>query len=260
MADKKITELTAYTAPIDTDLLGGVDITAGATKKFTWAGIKATLKTYFDTLYASGGTPKSIISTAFETKARFSENLSGGTATYGSSGLAINTITTTTNYALVSLFIDPGYLLGAGCVFTATVRFTTIPSSNNPTAFLGIGTPSTSGGALVYTTRHIGFKFRKEAGSYNLYATNADGSTETETLMASGFATGDCVELIAERVGASSVNYYYRKNGAALSAATNITTNIPTTTSGDYAVTVGAGNHGTSAQTEMSIYGMSYQR
>ena len=52
MADKKITELDSYTAPIDTDVVAGVDVTAGLTKKFTWAGIKATLKTYFDTLYA----------------------------------------------------------------------------------------------------------------------------------------------------------------------------------------------------------------
>lgn len=53
MADKKITELTAYTAPVDTDVVAGVDVTSGATKKFTWAGIKATLKTYFDGLYVA---------------------------------------------------------------------------------------------------------------------------------------------------------------------------------------------------------------
>ena len=51
MADKKISELTAYTPAIDADQIAIVDSTAGATKRITWANIKATLKTYFDTLY-----------------------------------------------------------------------------------------------------------------------------------------------------------------------------------------------------------------
>lgn len=51
MADAKITELTGYTTPIDTDVLPIVDISNTTTKKITWANIKATLKTYLDTLY-----------------------------------------------------------------------------------------------------------------------------------------------------------------------------------------------------------------
>lgn len=49
--NKKISELTNYSTPLDADLMPIVDTANTTTKKVTWANIKATLKTYFDTLY-----------------------------------------------------------------------------------------------------------------------------------------------------------------------------------------------------------------
>lgn len=43
MADKKITDLTGYTPPVDTDVIPIVDVTSGSTKKITWANIKVAL-------------------------------------------------------------------------------------------------------------------------------------------------------------------------------------------------------------------------
>lgn len=63
MATKKITELTDYTTPIDTDVVPIVDVTTSTTKKSTWAIIKSTLVTYFDTVYPNvtlAGTPSYI--------------------------------------------------------------------------------------------------------------------------------------------------------------------------------------------------------
>lgn len=62
MAIVKISSLTAYTTPLDADLVAVVDTANTTTKKVTWANVKATLKTYFDTVYtltALGGVPTS---------------------------------------------------------------------------------------------------------------------------------------------------------------------------------------------------------
>lgn len=54
MADQKISQLTGYTTPLDADVIPVVDTANTTNKKTTWANIKATLKTYFDTLYVNG--------------------------------------------------------------------------------------------------------------------------------------------------------------------------------------------------------------
>lgn len=46
-----VDSLTAMTTPVDADRMIIVDNSASLAKKITWANIKATLKTYFDTLY-----------------------------------------------------------------------------------------------------------------------------------------------------------------------------------------------------------------
>lgn len=49
-----INAATGKTTPVDADLLGLVDSAASnVLKKLTWANVKATLKTYFDTLYGA---------------------------------------------------------------------------------------------------------------------------------------------------------------------------------------------------------------
>lgn len=56
--DTKISNLTDYTTPLNADYIPVVDTANTTTKKTSWSNIKATLKTYFDTLYT--GTVSSV--------------------------------------------------------------------------------------------------------------------------------------------------------------------------------------------------------
>jgi hypothetical protein len=74
----KINGATDKATPIDADLLGLVDSAASnILKKLSWANVKATLKTYFDTLYNSslGYTPENVSNKSTSTSLGTSDTL-----------------------------------------------------------------------------------------------------------------------------------------------------------------------------------------
>lgn len=78
---------TNYTTPIDTDSLLTYDVTNSLWKRLTWANVKATLKTYFDTIYTTASAVASQITTALLPYALKESQLnSGGTITIGTFG------------------------------------------------------------------------------------------------------------------------------------------------------------------------------
>jgi hypothetical protein len=92
MSDKKISQLTALTTPANDDLLPIVDDPAGSpvTKKFSWANLKAAIKTYYDSVTATL-TNKTLTSPVITNKS--STGTDSGTETLTNKTLTSPTIT-----------------------------------------------------------------------------------------------------------------------------------------------------------------------
>lgn len=181
----------------------------------------------------SGGSSNTIkYSTVFEDVTRFSTSVTGtGSVSVSSNGLVLDAGATSSSYASAQLLFD-GYssfkIWDRSPLFTCALMANDLAAaSGSGSAFFGIGVCTVAGSGHTFTTAHIGFKLVKTGGTVSLYATQADGTTETASSALTTISGNDILELILKVNGTSSVDYYYSKNGATLSSATNLTTNIP---------------------------------
>ncbi len=193
----------------------------------------------------------------FEDVARYATNVGGtGSVTLGQQGAALNTGATANSTAAIR------WSIGGGSNGIVLLRSPVIGwkvslglSGSDFTAFF------TSAGATT-TGDHAGFKIvRVASGDINLYASQADGVTETSSLLTT-ISDGDEFELIMRPNGTgslTSIDYYWRIGGGALSGPTNLTTNLPGSTNDGSFVSY-ITNDAVASASEVEVFSTSYYR
>ena len=248
---------SAKTTPVDADTMPLNDsAAANVLKKLTWANVKATLKTYFDTLYApiggGGGSDIALTdvlwNTIYEETARWSKS-NAGTGSFlnigatDDEGAGLGGGSTATGRA--QAYIRPfGATIGnigsaaAGKRAKKTVfnwAFTVIGvGTSNSEAFLGIGEdnePINSSGVFAWAAiDHFGFLLEAiDATTMTVKGSNADASAQNLTASLGTLTVGDMVSLtMVINDDDDSVDYYISINDADISSPVNVTDDFNT--------------------------------
>ena len=205
-----------------------------------------------------------ITSTCFEDIARFTTSVAGsGTIAVGVSGLDLSTSSTGGSFAKALWTV-----LGVNAtIFSQSPKFSCslnpgsiVQATNNGDLYVGLGNVTIAGTGITYTNAHIGFKIVKTAGATTLYATQADGTTETASSALTTFAgNADDVSLFLKVNGTTSVDYYWRKDANSAWATVNLTTNMPAASTVDANCTFGASNTSTATNFNWFVTNASYQ-
>lgn len=185
------------------------------------------------TLAASTPTPTVMRSTCFENSARFTKtNTGAGNTNFNTSGIELATsITSTSSTSMVWVVDQSGNTVLGSPIATISIYCGNFgDTAGTRSSFFGIWPVTVTGSGHTYTVDHAGFKILLAGGVYSLYATQANGTTENASSALTTVTTGDALDLIIKINSTTSIDYYWRKNGGALSSATNLTSNMPRNT------------------------------
>ena len=194
-----------------------------------------------------------IVATDYGVAARFEETLvGGGIATYGAFGVRLDTSTTASSTVSVDWIaqLSTSLLVGGSPVISWSLGPNGAGIDYRLIVWIG---PTTS-----LTETHAGFRIdRAAAGDHNLRATQSNGTAETASAVLE--TTLARMDLIVKINGTTSADYYRRYDDGALSAATNLSTNLPTGTNSSK-IRIHVSNVGTSARSIWDFAGASYTR
>lgn len=197
-----------------------------------------------------------VLSTNFEATGRFT--LGGTLPTFGTNGCALATAGTANSLSqcIMNLSQQTAFAAyGGSPKFNCSIN--TFVIANAGMIYTGIGLP-TSAGTFLATANHIGFKILITGGVASLYGTHADGTTEQATAALTTLANGDSLDLICIANGTTSVDYYWRKNGGAISTKTTATGNVPT--AAENQISFFADNQSNANVVSCKVSGANYRR
>jgi parallel beta-helix repeat protein len=251
-----ITSLGAALVGIDTSAGDGTSVVLDNVLGPTVTQVMAAGDTVFEP------TP-TLISTCFETAARFSTTIAGaGTNTFDSNGLVLSAGGGGASSGLAGV----AYKLEAtgGNSFAGTPRFSvnlglTIKGSDGQ-VYVGVSSLSSAAAGFTFTGAHFGFKILWAAsGAASVYATQATGGVETVSAALTTVVANDDLELIAQKNGTGSIDYFWRKNGGVLSPATTLTATVPTSGS-NHDLQFAVNNTAVASDSSITLRGASFLR
>lgn len=212
---------TSKTTPVDADEIGLVDSAASwVLKKLTWANLKATLKTYFDTLYqailVSGTNIKTI----------------NGSSVLGSGDLTVlgvvkqsveNSTSTYSNTASIIPWDDtiPQNTEGAQCL---TVTFTPKSATSRLIIEATVQLENTAGSPSISIFRDAGANAIGSA--YHAGAANSSSVLKETIVVATGSTASTTINV--RYGGASGTTYINGRNGGRIFGGT-LTSNLKVT-------------------------------
>lgn len=197
------------------------------------------------------------IATVFETLTRFTRTITdSGAGALNTNGYLMSTGAGVNGSSDLKMTVNnlAGNLYLGSPIFSASLQYTDPGIAAGCTSFVGLGSLTVATAGITFTGKHIGFK----TINYNIYATQGDGTTETVSSAIASTATTDIFDFIFKVNGTTSVSYYYRQNGGALTLGATLTTNIPSGTT--IGMQFSTSSNSTVNGLTLQLYGANYQR